>query len=330
MQLRHVHIPGGIDVKLIDQYPLYELGGVLHELKEISSRDGVKGFDQLVALFAADAQIRVLLGGQPVEISYSRDAALQVVRLINAATSEFRDKETGGWKSEVPVLAAWQMSSLKSAIEVLEHQFSAELKKMAIYAVPRRGIFDTEKLVASAEGHIPESVRADLPPFVVSEFRAAGRCLAFGLFSASGFHALRAAECALEQYYIAFLGVPQKEDITMGLMRSHLQDRIDSKDAKLPKPSTATLRTIADITSFDRNPLTHKELDLTEDDAAMLFNRAQGMIALMAREIKDRAEELQPPLPLLEAPPIGAFGAAAEDLGLVPTKSKKKGKPTTS
>jgi hypothetical protein len=62
----------------------------------------------------------------------------------------------------------------------------------------------------------------------------------------------------------------------------------------------------------------------------MLFNRAQGMISMMAREIKDRAEELQPPLPLLEAPPIapiGAFGAA-QDLGLLP--QKKKGKPTAS
>ncbi len=313
-------------MKLFDQYPLYELGGSLQQLKSAMARDA-KPFDQLVAVFDASSHVSRLLKGQPLEISYCRDTAERLKALLDTASEEFRNKEEGAYRAE-KALHTWTASQIKSAIEVFEHQFSAEVKKTPVYAVPRRGIFDTERLVETADSHLPDSIRRTIPKFAVSEFRQAGRCLAFGLFSASGFHALRAAECALKQYYAAFLGDAKKDDITMGLIASHLKDRLEAKDTRLPKPNAATLRTIADITSFDRNPLTHKELELTEDDAAMLFNRAQGMISMMAREIIDRVDELQPGLPLVDS----SMGAPA-DLGLLTApKSEKRvrSKPATT
>ena len=104
----------------------------------------------------------------------------------------------------------------------------------------------------------------------------------------------------------------------MGLMASHLQDRIDCKDLALVKPIEATIRAIQDVTTYDRNPLTHKELVLNEDDAALLFNRAQGMIFLMAKELMDRVDELQPPLPLIDG--LTAKGLKAR----APMASKSK------
>lgn len=322
--------PWQAPVKLFDQYPLYELGASLQQLKA-AMRDGAEPFDQLIAIFDAGSRIRLLLKGEPLEISYCRETATRLKVLLDDASKEFRSKEEGGatpFKAE-KTLPPWTASQIKSAVEVFEHQFSAEVKKTAVYAVPRRGIFDTERLVEGADGHLPESIRNTIPKFTVSEFRQAGRCLAFGLFSASGFHALRAAECALKQYYTAFLGEPKKDDITMGLMASHLKDRSEAKDKSLPKPNPATLRTITDITSFDRNPLTHKELELSEDDAALLFNRAQGMISMMAREMIDRVDELQPDLPLVDA----ANSAPASDLSLLPapeSEKKSRGRPAST
>lgn len=314
--------PRAADVKLFDQYPLYELGSSLQQLKA-AMQESAEPFDQLIAIFDALTRIRALLNGEPLEVSYCRASADRLKKLLDEASREFRSKEEGGSPFNAEKnLPPWTASQIKSAIEVFEHQFSAEVKKTAVYAVPRRGIFDTERLVETAEGHLPDSIRDAIPAFAVSEFRHAGRCLAFGLFSASGFHALRAAESALKQYYTAFMGDPKKDDMTMGLMASHLKDRLEAKDTRA-KPSPATLRTIADITSFDRNPLTHKELELSEDDAAMLFNRAQGMISIMARELRDRVDELQPDLPLVDA----ANSGAAADLGLLPPpKEQKKGR----
>jgi hypothetical protein len=87
-------------------------------------------------------------------------------RVITETIWAFRDKDGGTFKPDAKI-ESWQVSLIKSSIEVFEHQFSAELKKMVIYAVPRRGIFDTERLVASAEGHLPQSIRDDLSSFVI-------------------------------------------------------------------------------------------------------------------------------------------------------------------
>lgn len=295
------------DVKLVDQYPLYELGGGLQKLKEVASRDAsgpASPFDQFVALWDAGAQIDSLLSGTPFEVSYCRESAVKLRGTITSFISRFREKETGKFLPKPDALESWELANIKSLVEIFEHQFSAEVKKTATYVVPRRGIFDTERLVDNADEHLPDNVRANLPRFVLTEFRAAGRCLAFGLNAASAFHALRAAERALKQYYIAFLGEPKKEKMTMGLMASHLQDRIDSTNTTAPKPSQATIRTIQDVVTFDRNPLTHRELDLKEDDAAVLFNRAQGMISVMGRELVERVEELAPSLPFDDLPPV--------------------------
>lgn len=287
-------------VRLVDQYPLYELGLALQDVKSVFFREGVAAVDQVIALISAETKLTELLGGHPFEISYCRSSTMSLLDSIEVAVRSFRDADTGRFKADAQPLENWRQSEIKTAIEVFEHQFSAELKKQSVYAVPRRGIFDTEKLVDTAEEHLPESIRSSLPKFVVAEFREAGRCLAFGLFSAAGFHALRAAEKALRQYHAAFIGDPKKDDMTMGLMASQLRDRLESNSDGAVKPNAATIRTITDIVSFDRNPLTHKELQLEEDDAAMLFNRAQGMISLMARELIDRADELQPNLPLVD------------------------------
>lgn len=315
--------PSGDAVKLIDQYPLYELATALAQVKELPNREGATAYDQLVALFNASRQLNSLLEGNPVEVSYCRESVERIRGHLRELIDQFRDKESGALNpANSARLEGWEFSRIMPVVEMFEHQFSAELKKMAVYAVPRRGIFDTERLVSGAEAHLPESVRQSVPEFVLNEFRHAGRCLAFGLFSASAFHSLRAAEKALRQYYAAFLGEPKKDEITMGLMSSHLKDRLDQEGTSKPKPNAATIRTIADIVNFDRNPLTHKELDLTEDDAAILFNRAQAMISLMARELIDRTNELHPDLPFADgAKPSNAMADA---------RAVSRGKKSTS
>jgi HEPN domain-containing protein len=324
--LNRLPIPehGGADVKLIDQYPLYELGSALRHLKDVAQRESATSVDQIFALFEGEHALNRLLAGEPVEIAFCRDATQSLLGHIASGISHFRDEQTRGVTAERPPLPNWRMGTLRSGIDVFEHQFSAELKRMAIYLVPRRGIFDTERLVANADLHIPESVRGILGEFAIKEYREAGRCLAFGVYSASGFHAMRAAEAVLQVYYRRFLGDPKKTDMTMGLMASHLRDRIEASDAALPKPLADTVRSIQDVVNFDRNPLVHKNLVLSEDDAMMLFNRAQGMISLMARELIARDEELQPPLPLLERNPFEASAAMAAG---VPQRKVRRAQP---
>ena len=63
MQLMLERLSPGVDVKLIDQYPLYELGAALQQLKDAILNEGGDALDKLMALFTADNNVRLLLEG---------------------------------------------------------------------------------------------------------------------------------------------------------------------------------------------------------------------------------------------------------------------------
>ena len=186
----------------------------------------------------------------------------------------------------------WHWYSIANGVEVFEHQFSAELKKTAAYAVPERGIFKTEGLVDTADNHIHETVRDMMPRFARAEFQAAGRCLAFGLYSASGFHSARAVESVLRQYHRNFLPAQNSDAQTMGQMASALDDMHSAKKRAKNLPRQNTIRHLRDFTNFDRNPLIHKTVVLEELDALTLFNAAASVIVEMAKElVEERAPD---------------------------------------
>lgn len=278
-------------VKLINQFPLYELGAALAGLKSVCHRDVTDPFDQVYALWNARKNLAAVLDGdQPLH--FCRIAATEL--LADISQKEHKLTDAGEGKTIEP-FQQWQMRSVANKIDIFEHQLSGELKKTASYAVPERGIFNIELLAENAERHIHETVRHAVPDFALSEFKSAGRCLAFGLFSASGFHAARAVESVLKEYYAHFL--PRNEEITMGLMASHLADLHKKKPPPPTLPSGSTLRHIRDVTTFDRNPLVHKNVDLEEIDAMTLLNSAQGAIVAMAKELlksKDASAGFEP------------------------------------
>lgn len=268
-------------VKLVDQFPLYELGAALHELKELCKRDVTEPIEQVYGLWIARKQlVAVLDGEQPLH--FCRMAANELLRDMEEKERHLSSTSEDG--RPVGPLKRWQMNSIATKIDVFEHQLSGELKKTATYAVPERGIFNIELLAEGAERHIHESIRVKLPKFARDEFRAAGRCLAFGMYSASGFHAARAVETVLRDYYKRFIGLPP--DKPMGLLASNLADLLEKKDAVL-KPKENTVRHIKDVTNFDRNPLMHRGVDLQEIDALTLFNSALAVMVEMTKELAE-------------------------------------------
>lgn len=280
---------GGI-VKPVDQFPIYELGVALGQLRDVCSRSAAAAMDQLQALWTAESHLRKLLGGQPFTISFCRDAAESLHRDVRRAYAHFKHDTEESFDPSKPPLETWALYGVRTNLDIFEHQFSAEIKKTATYAVPQRGIFNTELLVDHAEAHIPESLRSAVPEFAVSEFQAAGRALAFGLFSASGFHSARAVECVLKAYYVSFLGEPKKDEMPMGLMASHLADaRVAKENEGKVLPRESTIRHIKDVTNYDRNPLMHKNITLDEVEATTLFNSAVGAIVAMTKELTENA-----------------------------------------
>lgn len=212
-----------------------------------------------------------------------------------------------------PPVPEWRWFAIKNGIDVFEHQFSAELQKIATYAVPDRGIFKTDGLVDAADGHIHETVREHVDEFAIGEFRAAGRCLAFGLYSASGFHSSRAVESVLRTYHKSFLPDQNSDDMSLGQMASALDDMHKAKKKAARLPSENTIRQLRDFTSFDRNPLMHKTVALEEIEAGQLFNSAAVLIVAMTRE-RVRWEEAIRGFGVIEPPPSEKDGPTQDAL----------------
>jgi hypothetical protein len=199
-----------------------------------------------------------------------------------------------------PPIPAWRWTSLRSALAEFETVLSAEMSETTAYFVPRIGIFATPALAEAADESFPEDLRPHIPEKAKEDWRAAGRCLAFHLLSASGFHIARAVEATMEAYYQLFSGKPGKTLRSWDDYHKAL-DKI-AKENLTPAPETKTLIEFDQMRTDYRNPIVHPRVSLDEADAKILFNNGESLITAMAKELK-RAKEVaggvQPALSLI-------------------------------
>jgi hypothetical protein len=112
----------------------------------------------------------------------------------------------------------------------------------------------------------------------VSDMRAAGRCIAFDLGTAAGFHIMRATELVLRRYFDEVTGNAERPKTNnIGDYLRVLDDQDKGK-----KKTRATLRQIKDL---HRNELIHPEVTLTLDEAIALLGIAQSAIVAMLQKM---------------------------------------------
>ncbi len=155
---------------------------------------------------------------------------------------------------------------------------NAELQSLAAYVVTTTGIYSVPDLVDNAENVIPVGLKDKLSDFALKEIRQSGRCLAFGMGTASAFHIVRATEAVMHQYY---------EKVSKKKMNS--LDNWGAYIAELRKSNNHDATRIAEILQqvkdHDRNLIMHPEMSLDEGEAHTLFEVAKGAIMAMAEKL---------------------------------------------
>jgi hypothetical protein len=124
-------------------------------------------------------------------------------------------------------------------------------------------------------GHIPQKTRED--------WKSAGRCLAFNLLSAAGFHTARAVEGTMEAYYQLFSSKPGATLVSWHEYIKALREIAAKKPN--PTPQEKTLAELDQMRADYRNPIMHPRVVLSEADARMLFANGESLIIAMAQEI---------------------------------------------
>jgi hypothetical protein len=182
-----------------------------------------------------------------------------------------------------------EVYNVTSALAEFETVLRNELAIADVYFVTRKAGFDTPILISNAEVNFAKELGTRVPQ-AIPDVREAGKCLAFELSTAAGFHVLRGAEAVVRAYWTAVSGAkPHPKQKNLGVYLKKMRDA-GLGNAKV----LAALQQIKDL---HRNPLAHPEETLTLEEAVGLFGIVQSAINAMLKEIPD-----PPPVPLIGVP----------------------------
>jgi hypothetical protein len=152
---------------------------------------------------------------------------------------------------------------------------------MDTYHVSTKGIYSTSALIDTAENALLDSLSAiaktAVPNDVIRDLNQAGKCLAFELATASGFHTMRAVEGLLRKYWrIIKNPAAGTRDPEMAQCINEL--RAAGEDEKI-------LSILDHIRHSHRNPLMHPEDFLELSEALRLFDIAKSALSAMSERV---------------------------------------------
>ena len=260
-------------MKRVNQYWFYQLATIIHPLTLAAEGASVPqlawGYDN------ARDWLRVLLNNEWYTVVVSRSAVQNIIDAIDKVVP----RETSEFASipEDRKLSWIEAYRIRQAAMEFETVSSAELPTWDTYIVSKKGIYSTADLIERAEMAIDESARQALTQNVLTDFKQAGRCLAFELATAAGFHTMRAVEAVLRGYWLLVqkptTGVKPPE---MAVCINEL--RVAGEDPKL-------MDILDHIRDLHRNTIMHPEAFLTMTDALRLFDIAKSAISAMGDRI---------------------------------------------
>lgn len=257
-------------MKQINTYGLYQLANQLAPLRSLPIVPGD---------FTRDRHVYVLMlaifwlnqffdTNKVLTLELSADAATELRIAIERVSSKL-------WKEPPEDIEVWELNSITAKLAQLESVMSLELQRDQTYLVSQIGGYSMPLLVTKAEVNILEDALAVIDEHAKKDFREAGKCLAFEVWTAAGFHAMRATEHVLRQYYKEFTGKDA----------GHIEWATCVQELKKAKANPKVVQVLDQIRDLHRNPLMHPEDFLSMKEAISLFDIAKSAIGSLAEEI---------------------------------------------
>lgn len=277
-QCRPAILCGGTMIRISLAYP-YDIGRVFYRLREVM-KEGEPISSARFALSDAEDQLEGLFHPQAICFEALRGAFADGNVLYEAI------KKLTTHPDPSRKMDFYDVFSVLNALDTFEHVFRAELRASDAYFVSKKGGYDTIDLITKAHVLFPKDL-PDKAPEAVTDIQEAGRCIAFELGTAAGFHILRANEAVLLRYWDAVTnGERRPSNRNLGNYIKKLEE-LGAGDPKV----IATLRQIKDL---HRNTLVHPEDVLTTDEAINLLGIIRSAVSAMLKAI--------PPPPLILTP----------------------------
>lgn len=263
----------GAEMKRVNANVFFLIGSAVHPLTEIGRDVSVAQY--LLPLLHSRGWMRSLLSNSVVPLRVSRQACQELLDRISAVLPEPAKPED--YNKQLTPYDSYRISDAAKSFETV---LGAELQTHDTYFVDQKGAYSTSDLIERADVMLPPDIRAKLSEVALNDLRQAGRAFVFELFTAAGFHLMRAAESVIRMYYESVVGTkPKPKQRDWGVYIKGLEKR--GADAKV-------LGAINQMRELHRNPLIHPEEVLSETEAQMLFGIAQSAIAAIVSDIESR------------------------------------------
>lgn len=255
----------------------YQLGATLQPLTKMGVTAESNALDILIAAVDASAMINTL---------FSTYTSLAVCKASGRALQASVDVGFEDWrkyhallddeaKAKAKVIPDDHLLAMINKAKEFHLILSAELQTFDAYQVTEKALFSTARLVERAENILPDGIVSDVPKEALVDLNQAGRCLAFDLPTAVGFHTWRAVETVLVAYCEEWGVRPDQRDW-------------GSYIAGLKKAEAAgiTVAVLDQIRDLHRNPTMHPEMVLSPEEAIGLFGIAPSVIVAMVNDIR--------------------------------------------
>jgi hypothetical protein len=261
-------------MRRVNSYHFYHLGARIHSIGDVYPGEGRTTYAERVR-GALDflANVAGAIDSPIVPIQGDAEALLTQARTICNGV---------GRRAHITDVEA---NGVKAALRDFEKAFHRSLEQSNAFEVEKVGIYDMGALISNADELFLPDTRQKLAAKTREDWCSAGKCLAFELSTAAGFHTVRATETVIHEYYIKATSNPiTRKDRNWGAyvrnLNKHLKDNPTTS-----KVDRKLVSLIDQIREHHRNVVIHPEQTLTPSQAYTMFNVCQGAVISLVEGI---------------------------------------------
>ena len=251
---------------------LYNLGADLQLLETLRPGRLIYNFDRLQN---AQARLDHFLHSHVLKPTTSLEKGENLLAYIKALVAKGQKEQEGGPASNI---SDADVDHLVNKLREFTSAFTSEIAFTNLYVVFQKRGYNPTALLNNASVLFPDDLLKKVPK-VTLDVQEVGRCIAFELPTAAGFHIHRVNETVVRSYYdVVTNNAQHPERQSMG---NYLQALETQK-----RGAADVIASLRDINKLHRNPLIHPEQSLESiDDALTLLGAVRGAVAYMLREI---------------------------------------------
>lgn len=259
-----IPVSGGYMIR-VNGFPLFNLGVALAIVA-----------DRLDSTTATTEEIVKVLGAARQPLEFAATQSILPVDSKNSAQfllNNFVLLLEG--KVELNAVAKGQMLSNLSQFNTI---LARDLYWMDLYLIEPKLGYNTLALLTDASTIFPKSIREVLSDRIKYEVQQAANCLGTDMFSAVGFHVLRAVELVILDYFTLPGWSGKKPETWSEYARELRRQNVHPKIRAM----------ITRLAELHRNELMHADAVLSGEEAAMLFALMQEVVPVMIADVAKR------------------------------------------